>query len=102
MSDRKVIIGNDDWVGHPAVILSGVNIGDGAIIAAGSVVTKNVLPFAIVAGVPAKVINYRFEEPTREEEIALKWWEEDPLELESMKDVFLRILTSIVHFLGFN
>ena len=56
----KTIIGNDVWVGHGAIVLSGVNIGSGAIIAAGSVVTKNVPPCSIVAGNPAKVIKKRF------------------------------------------
>lgn len=56
---RKVIIGNDVWIGARCIILPGVNIGDGAILAAGAVVAKDVPPFAIVGGVPAKVLKYR-------------------------------------------
>lgn len=59
-NDDKVIIGNDVWIGTKAIILNGVKIGDGAIIGAGAVVTKDVEPYAIVAGVPAKTIKYRF------------------------------------------
>jgi virginiamycin A acetyltransferase len=72
---NTIIIENDVWIGTKALILGGINIGNGAIIAAGSVVTKNIPPYAIVAGVPAKVIKYRFSE----EKIAilenLKWWD---------------------------
>lgn len=60
---RKTTIGRDVWIGHGAIILNGVNIGDGAIISAGSIVTKDVEPFAIVAGVPASVLKYRFSGP---------------------------------------
>lgn len=55
-------IGNDVWIGLNATILDGVTIGDGAIVAAGAVVTKDVPPYAVVAGVPAKIIKYRFTE----------------------------------------
>lgn len=57
------IIGNDVWIGHRAIIMSGVTIGDGAIIAAGSVVTKSVEPCSIVAGIPAKKVRERFIKP---------------------------------------
>lgn len=56
-----IIIGDDVWIGFNATILSGVNVGKGAVIAAGSVVTKDIPAYAIVGGVPAKVIRYRFE-----------------------------------------
>lgn len=80
--NEPVIIGNDVWIGANVVILPGVKIGDGAIIAAGAVVTKDVEDYAIVGGVPAKVIKYRF---TREEIEMLKrekWWEWDIEEIE--------------------
>ncbi|KQS96348.1 MULTISPECIES: CatB-related O-acetyltransferase [unclassified Rhizobium] len=69
-----VKIGNDVWIGANVIVLSGVEIGDGAIVAAGSVVTRNVEPYTIVAGIPAKIIRPRFsgEIITRLE--ALKWW----------------------------
>ncbi|KKB45024.1 CatB-related O-acetyltransferase [Bacillus thermotolerans] len=73
----KVIIENDVWIGSNATIMGGVTIGNGAVIAAGAVVTKDVPPYAVVGGVPAKVIKYRFNE----EEIRLllkkQWWNWD-------------------------
>lgn len=68
------IIGNDVWIGNNAVILQGIKIGNGAIIAAGAVVTKDVEPYAIVGGVPAKVIKKRFDEITIQKLIELEWW----------------------------
>ncbi|WP_455537662.1 CatB-related O-acetyltransferase [Terrisporobacter sp.] len=67
--DGSVIIGNDVWIGYNAIILNSVTIGDGAIIAAGAVVTKDVEPYSIVGGVPAKVLKYRFSEEIRNEMI---------------------------------
>ena len=60
ISKGDIIVGDDVWIGHGAIILSGVTIGQGAVIAAGAVVTKNVPPYAIVGGVPADIIRYRF------------------------------------------
>ena len=62
VSKGEVIIDNDVWIGFGCIIMSGVHIGQGAVVAAGSIVTKDVPPYAIVAGIPAKVIKYRFEE----------------------------------------
>jgi hypothetical protein len=70
----RVALGHDVWVGHGAIILPGVSIGCGAAIGAGAVVTKDVPPFAVVAGVPAKIIRYRFEEPLREALLRIEWW----------------------------
>lgn len=70
-----VVIGNDVWIGFGATILAGVNIGDGAVIAAGAVVTKDVEPYAIVGGVPAKLIRYRFSNEKIDELNGIKWWE---------------------------
>lgn len=70
-----VVVGHDVWIGTRATILDGVNIGTGAVIAAGSVVTKDVAPYAIVGGVPAKVIKYRFDKQKREELILSQWWD---------------------------
>lgn len=72
---QKTKIGNDVWVGAGAIILRGVEIGDGAVIAAGSVVTKNVPAYAIVGGNPAKLIKYRFDHETIAELLKLKWWD---------------------------
>lgn len=74
-SKGATIIGNDVWIGYRAMILSGVVVGDGAIIGAGAVVTKDVPPYAIVAGNPAKVVKYRFDEETREMLLRVKWWD---------------------------
>ena len=71
------VIGNDVWIGERASIMEGVTIGDGAIIAAGSMVTKDVPPYAIVAGVPAHIIRYRFTQEQIELLRNIKWWEKD-------------------------
>lgn len=70
-----IVIGNDVWIGCEAVILAGVSIGDGAVIGARAVVTKDVPPYTIVGGVPAKPIRRRFAEETVEALLRLKWWD---------------------------
>lgn len=74
---KTTIIGNDVWIGCNAVIISGVKIGDGAVIGAGAVVTKDVEPYSIVGGVPAKHLKYRFDETIRKKLEELKWWDLD-------------------------
>lgn len=71
---RRVIIGNDVWIGSRAMVLGGLTIGDGAVIGAGAVVTKDVPPYSIVVGVPAKIIRYRFTEDQILELENIKWW----------------------------
>ncbi len=70
-----IIIGNDVWIGYEAVILSGVKIGDGAIIGTRAVVTKDVPPYTIVGGVPAKMIRKRFSDETISQLLKLQWWD---------------------------
>ena len=70
-----IVVGNDVWIGYEAVILAGVTIGDGAIIGARAVVTKDVPPYTIVGGVPAKPIRKRFNEETIDILLKLKWWD---------------------------
>ena len=71
----NIVIGNDVWIGYEAVILAGVTIGDGAIIGTRAVVTKDVPPYSIVGGVPAKSIRKRFDDETIVELLRLKWWD---------------------------
>lgn len=72
-----IVIGNDVWIGEGAKILSGVNIGDGAVIAAGAVVSKDVKPYTIVGGVPAKTIGNRVSEDISRQLLEIKWWDWD-------------------------
>ena len=69
------MIGNDVWIGYEAVVMAGVHIGDGAIIASRAVVTKDVPPYTIVGGTPAKKIRMRFDEDTIAQLQELKWWD---------------------------
>lgn len=70
-----IVIGNDVWIGYEAVILSGITIGDGAVIGSRAVVTKDVEPYTIVGGVPAKPIRKRFDEQTIEKLEKIGWWD---------------------------
>ena len=71
----NIVIGNDVWIGYEAVIMAGVHIGDGAIIAARAVVTKDVPPYTIVGGTPAKEIRKRFDAEVIEQLLIQKWWD---------------------------
>lgn len=80
---HRVTLGNDVWIGHGAVILPGVTIGTGAGIGAGAVVSKDVPPFAIVGGVPAKRIRFRFPEKVQEGLLKIAWWDWSREQLEA-------------------
>ena len=81
-------IGNDVWIGSDVRILDGIEIGDGAVIATGAIVTKNVSPYAIVGGIPAKQIRMRFPEKTVTALLKLKWWEKDEHWLREHAELF--------------
>lgn len=74
---KKVSIGSDVWLGQSCIVLDGVTIGTGAVVAAGAVVTKDIPPYAIVAGVPQVLLKYRFNEGIRNNLLESKWWERD-------------------------
>lgn len=84
----KVVIGHDTWLGHGSTILPGVTVGDGAVIGAGAVVSKDVAPYAIVGGVPAKLIRERFPKEIAERFRALAWWDWDHARLRAGLDDF--------------
>ncbi len=77
-------IGHDVWIGHGAVVMAGIKVGHGAIIARNAVVTKNVEPYQIVGGNPAKPIRYRFDEATREALLQSQWWLYDQAQLREL------------------
>lgn len=83
----NIIIGNDVWIGYEAVILSGVTIGDGAIIGTRAVVTKDVPPYTIVGGVPAKPIRKRFDDTTIAKLLELKWWDWSEKQIKSNLEI---------------
>lgn len=85
-----VEIGNDVWIGDNVSILPNVKIGDGAVIGAGSVVTKDVDNYAIVGGVPAKLIKYRFPAQVVQQLMALEWWNWSDEEIRKNKDFFFK------------
>jgi tetrahydrodipicolinate N-succinyltransferase len=90
-----VEIGNDVWIGNNVLIMDGVKIGDGAIIGAGAVVIKDVPPYAIVGGVPARLIRYRFNEEQRKFLLEFQWWAKD---LQWIRENYI-IFSSIEKFM---
>lgn len=87
-SKGPVSIGSDVWLGANSTILSGVAIGDGAVVAAGSVVTESVPPYAIVGGVPARVIKYRFDPATIDSLLQISWWDWHPETIRNNMNLF--------------
>lgn len=85
-------IGNDVWLGNGVTVLQGVCIGDGAVVAAGAVVTKDVPPYAIVGGVPAKVLRYRFSESVIQKLLLLQWWDKDASWIAAHRELFVQEL----------
>lgn len=97
-SKGNVVIGNDVWIADGALILSGVTVGDGAVIGARAVVTKDVKPYEIVAGNPARHVRYRFSEEQIAKLLEIKWWDWEidkieqsfPLLLNNDIDLFIK------------
>lgn len=96
---RDTIIGNDVWIGNNATIMSGVKVGDGAIIAAGAIVTHDVPSYAIVAGVPAKVIKYRFGMDTISLLEKIEWWNKDINWIKNNKELFYKDINEGLEYL---
>jgi acetyltransferase-like isoleucine patch superfamily enzyme len=88
--ENVIAIGHDVWLGHGVIIVGNVTVGNGAIIAAGSVITKDVAPYTIVAGVPAKEVRKRFSETIIQEIETLQWWDKSEQELEKIKPLFFK------------
>ena len=86
-ADRNIIIGNDVWIGARCIIFEGVTIGDGAVIAAGSIVRKDVPPYAVVGGVD-RILKYRFKQETIDELLQIKWWDWDDDKIRSNMHLF--------------
>jgi virginiamycin A acetyltransferase len=82
----QILVGNDVWIGDNVIMLGGVRIGDDAVVAAGAVVTKDVPPYAVVGGNPAKVIKYRFDKETIESLKRIAWWDWSSEELISRRE----------------
>lgn len=85
--DRKVVIGNDVWIGARCIIFEGVTIGDGAVIAAGSIIRKDVPPYAVVGGVD-KILRYRFDKDTVNKLLQIQWWNWDDEKIRRNIDLF--------------
>ena len=91
-SKGNIVIKDDVWIGQNAIICSGVTVGQGAVVAAGAIVTKNVEPYAIVAGNPAKVIKYRFEKELRESLINIDIVELfDGFKASEVDDIYIQV-----------
>ncbi|KLO22764.1 CatB-related O-acetyltransferase [Marinitoga sp. 1155] len=97
--NEKVIIEHDVWIGANVLVKTGVRIGTGSIIAAGAVVTRDVPPYAIVGGVPSKIIKYRFERDVIDELLKSKWWEKD---IQILKKHYRKITNPIEFLNSFN
>jgi acetyltransferase-like isoleucine patch superfamily enzyme len=87
----SVIIGNDCWIGDRVLILNGVTIGDGAILLAGAVITKDVPPYAIAGGVPSKILKYRYNQNTIDFLLKFKWWNKDIEWLKSNAELICNV-----------
>ncbi len=87
-TSKKTVIGHDVWIGYNVIVKAGVTIGNGAVIGAGAVVTKDVPPYAVIAGNPGKVIKYRFNDETIEKLDKFQWWDMDEKDLSKIAYLF--------------
>ncbi len=87
-SGYYVEIGSDVWIGDRVLIMDGIKIGDGAVIGAGSIVNKNVEPYEVVAGIPARHLKYRFSKTEVEFLVSLKWWDKDQKWIKKNANLF--------------
>lgn len=96
--DKKgdIVIGNDVWIGYESVIMSGVHIGDGAIIGTRAVVTKDIPPYAVVGGIPAKIIKMRYDDTIIKNLLHIKWWNWD---IESIQKYLPSIRSGSIKFI---
>lgn len=85
---KKTIIGNDVWIGNGVTILEGVSIGNGAVLAAGAIVSKDVPPFAIVGGIPARIMKYRFSDATQATIAKMNWYDKDEAWIKKHRMLF--------------
>jgi hypothetical protein len=83
---HQCVIGHDTWLGHNVIVMPGVKVGTGAVVGSGAVVTKDVDPYTIVVGVPAKPVRKRFPETTIEKLLEIAWWDWDRAALEARFD----------------
>ena len=91
ISRGSITIGNDVWIAAGAQILSGVHVGDGAIVGAGAIVTRDVAPYSIVAGNPARLVRYRFAPEVIDRISAIQWWNWPEERLRAEADFLLEI-----------
>jgi virginiamycin A acetyltransferase len=97
-SAPNITIGNDVWIGMRAIIMGGITVGDGAVVAAGAVVTKDVAPYSIVAGVPAREIKKRFEPGIIQKLLQLRWWDYDMAQV--VNEVDLGKVEQVIEFMN--
>ncbi len=97
-----IFIGHDVWIGHGATILSGITVGDGAVIGAMSVIAKDVPPYAVVVGNPAKIIKYRFNSSMIDDFLKIQWWNWSDDQVEQAQSWFSLPEKFIKHFLDRN
>ena len=92
---KRVTVGNDVWIGTGVMVMGGVTIGDGAVIGAGAIVTRDVPPYSVVVGVPAKVIRQRFPSETVNELMKMQWWSLPDITLKNNIDYFQKPMNEI-------